>query len=306
MLQASFIAVVVLRGRAQVESNSFCINTFGGLSLAKSSGLFAPKLGRTSCEIFTFLAMQNGKPVGRDKLAERFWPSQSSKKSRSALNTSIWRLSQAIASWDIEKLISLERTDETLRLDITNVKEALDCQNLVTCVKQIEFSDNDAVLSHGQKISALEKALERYTDSFLPTHESDWVMQERERLRCIYIRGCQIMMSHCVNMRCFERALSYGRKIMAQDDLRENTLRQIIWLHVMNGERHIAIQKYLSFQIKLREELSVDVMPDTLSLYESIIDNSLPPLEHGASMPLNTPDHLEQLAAYRYSIFERL
>ena len=168
------------------------------------------------------------------------------------------------------------RSTDSVSLTVRDADVVFDFENLRLCVLEMEAEMDMSLSLPPETISPWIAALDLYSGSFHPNLDSLWVMQERERLRCLYIRGCQLMMQYFTETHRLELALSYGRKILKLDELRECTQRQIIWLYVMNGQRHKALAQAQTLTQLLREELDVDPMPETLELFNFIQQQNSP------------------------------
>jgi DNA-binding SARP family transcriptional activator len=120
-----------------------------------------------------------------------------------------------------------------------------------------------------------DAAIEHYKGPFLDGDDADWVLQERERLHGLYVRTVRELMRIAARDRQYERALDYGRKILAVDPFRESVQREVMLLLVMDGQRANAIRAYQSLRRLLKNELGIDPMPDTKSLHESIVSGEI-------------------------------
>ena len=255
---------------------TFEIQTFGGFSFLQSQNRIFPSLGVTATELLAYLIVNSTKQCYRDSLAEKFWNNTSPEKSRSALNTTLWRLEKRLSQEYLSPYLSIERSTESVHINVKNADSSLDFRALRSAVLDMESEGNSPFLATKPKTSWIT-AIDRYHGTFLPNINHHWILVERERYRALYFRGCQYLMSLFANLSNYEKALSYGRKILTQDNLRENTHRQVIWLYVMNGQRHKALEQYKSMKKTLRDELGVDPMQETQLL-----------LEHIQNMKLNT------------------
>jgi two-component SAPR family response regulator len=92
-----------------------------------------------------------------------------------------------------------------------------------------------------QDVSA---AVEGYGGPFLDGYDGDWVVQERERLHCLFVRSTFQLMRATAMQGQYEQALDFGRRILAMDPLRENVQRDVMLLLVLNGQRAAAIRTY--------------------------------------------------------------
>jgi DNA-binding SARP family transcriptional activator len=121
-----------------------------------------------------------------------------------------------------------------------------------------------------QELQDITAAVEGYGGPFLDGHDGDWILQERERLHCLFVRSTFELMRHAAIQGHYERALDFGRRILAMDALRESIQQDVMLLLVLNGQRVEAIRAYQRLAGLLRSELDIEPMPDTKRLHNDI------------------------------------
>jgi DNA-binding SARP family transcriptional activator len=110
---------------------------------------------------------------------------------------------------------------------------------------------------------------------FLDGYDGDWVLQERERLHCLFVRTTFELMRSAAKQGAYERALDLGRRILAMDPLRESVQRDVMLLLILNGQRVEAIRIYQRLVGLLRSELGIDPMPETKRLHDDILSGGI-------------------------------
>jgi DNA-binding SARP family transcriptional activator len=286
------------------------ICTFGGLSVFKEAEPVCQNLGPITRELFSYLAVHSDATQRRERIAEMFWPEKTQSRSRSSLNTALWRINGSLKSAHIDNQVAIVRASESCVVMSMGTEVTLDCVELS---KQVETCAG--VAAKGPLIremrAALRAALTRYSEGFMEGVESDWVMRDRERYRCLFERGMTIMMRDYALCGRLDEALACGATILEGDALRETTLRAVMWLHVMNGQRGRAIEQYLTLRRKLREELNMDPMPDTTLLYRHILgkDDAIDALMPGAAEAASgasIKERLRGMQAHRASVLDSI
>jgi len=125
----------------------------------------------------------------------------------------------------------------------------------------------------------LEAAAACYTGDLLETIYDDWVFFERERLLNQFHDLLTRLTFHHRAQRDFPKAIGFARQLLHRDPFREDALRQLISIRYEAGDRAGAIQEFKTFERKLRDEMGVPPMPETLSLHELVTrDERLPAL----------------------------
>ncbi len=113
----------------------------------------------------------------------------------------------------------------------------------------------------------------------------DWLLYERERLRTLYFADLDRLILRSRAQADLPAALSYAQLLAQRDPLHEDALRRLMTLRYEAGDRSGAIQEYERFVRRLRDELGVDPMPETVALYEAIARNARLPGVRSAVAP---------------------
>ena len=82
--------------------------TFGGLGWSYDDQQFRIHQSRAMTALFANLILNHDVVRTRDAIAESIWPEIEKDKSRSNLNTALWRLRKDLKSRDLAEFISLE------------------------------------------------------------------------------------------------------------------------------------------------------------------------------------------------------
>lgn len=229
------------------------------------------KLGRKLKEVVAFLAIRPGIPQRREKIAEALWPERSEAGTRSALNTGLWRLKSQLETMGLAESIRLWKADDGAIALVLSSDVEVDCLTL----QQVVEAAAEQLMNHGalpdNLRDRLRTAIELYHGPFLEGYESEWLLPERERFHCVYIRGLSVLMHAFARIGRHEDAIDWGRRILSEDPLREAVQRELMWLHLMNGQRSEAIAQYLRLAGLLRDELGIEPMAETTALYEHIL-----------------------------------
>lgn len=117
-----------------------------------------------------------------------------------------------------------------------------------------------------QNLAALDRAVELYTGPFLDGGEDHWILEQRERLHCLYVRALTAMMHGLSEQDRYEDALACGRRILVADPMRETIQRSMMLLYVLNGQRREAIRQFERCVQVLRDDCDVEPMPETQEL----------------------------------------
>jgi DNA-binding SARP family transcriptional activator len=222
--------------------------------------------------LLCFLLLNRERAHHRERLAALFWGDHSQKRARGCLNTALWRLRQVLEPDAAQRGTYLLTTatgevgfnpDSDYWLDIAVFEEQID-QVLAKPIETMDAVD----------VETLEKVLQLYTGELLEGFYDEWALRERERLRRQYLNSVAHLMHYYKYHQAFEEALVCGQKILDQDPLREEVQREMMRLHLENGQRALAVRQYELCSQVLAAELGVPPMEETQALYNQIVTST--------------------------------
>jgi DNA-binding SARP family transcriptional activator/tetratricopeptide (TPR) repeat protein len=123
----------------------------------------------------------------------------------------------------------------------------------------------------------LAAAADLYAGDLLENVTDEWIYAERERFRSAYLTMLGQLIQAQRGNRDYAKAAAYAEQLLVHDSLREDAARQLIALHYEAGDRAGALQAFDRFARRLREELDVDPMPETVALRDAILRNAAIP-----------------------------
>ena len=259
-------------------SATLAIRTFG--EIVVRAGVNGQPLSfetRTVQALFLYLACQ-GRPVGRDQLAELLWPDRSQEQGRANLRVAIHRLRQ---QFDPFLLISRQglafQPAASIVLDVTHFEDRFAAGDLAAAT----------ALYHGPFLAGF------YLDES-PAFEQ-WALLERERLHILALTAYQQLIAQLTETGQPDAAISAAQRLLRLDPYHEPTHRQLMRLLARSGQRSAALAQYESCRRLLAVEL--DVTPDeaTAALAKQIRSGTLdtatssPPHIITSSPPHNLP-----------------
>ena len=231
------------------------------------------RLTHGSQVLLAYLLLYRHRAHPREVLANLLWGEFEQDRARKSLNTTVWRLRTAMND-------SVHEPDDAYIVS-TSLGELefnpqshywLDVQAFEQPVQHILSKALPIVTT--EEITSLDQCAQLYQGDLLEGFYQEWVLQERERLRCLYLACLYYLMQyyHCQGES--EKGLVYGLKILHLEPLREEVHREVMRLYLAGGQRALAIRQYeLCCQV-LASELGILPMPETQSLYLQIKDFS--------------------------------
>jgi DNA-binding SARP family transcriptional activator len=249
------------------------VTLLGEMSFSVNGALVKSDLGPAGRLLASYLFEFSGRLHRRERLADIFWHDAEAEKARSALNTAIWR---------IRKILELGsegagRHLVTIGNDVIlepNDSIHVDTHRLESASRRVLNRQDDSPITAGD-LKEVDAVVKSYGGPFLDGYDGDWVLQERERLHCLFVRSTFELMRVAAAQGHHERALDFGRRILAIDTLRESVQRDVMLLLVLNGQRAEAIRMYRRFVETLKLELDIEPMPETQRLHNDICTGAI-------------------------------
>ena len=129
--------------------------------------------------------------------------------------------------------------------------------------------------SSGNVMAAYYKsACELYTGPFLPEDlYSDWSFMRRKQLNQLYLTMCNALAEYCLETGRYEHAIRWIEAILKENRCDESAHQQLMRAYAAQGRRSEALRQYQLCARILAEELGVQPMQETISLFQAILNN---------------------------------
>jgi DNA-binding SARP family transcriptional activator len=246
----------------------FSVRMLGVFSISIDGRRVTDDLGPCGRNLCAYLFQFIGRVHRREGLADRFWQHLDPERARAALNTALWRFRKLLASDPSnmgEQNIHTAGSDVTIDpapwLDIDSIRFETAVKRLLSTPQQV---NGDICLGE------LERSVDCYSGPFLDGEDADWILEERERLHSLYIRGLSELIREYAQIERYDEAIASARRILSLDPFRESVHRDLEILLVLNGQRGDALRQHERWSALFQKELGINPMPETLRLIESI------------------------------------
>jgi DNA-binding SARP family transcriptional activator len=238
------------------------IFVLGGLRIRKSESVITPPLTGSARELLSYLCTHVGKELRRERIADLVWRDLDEIRSRAALNTAVWRINKFVRTCADLRLSS---SAEYLCLEAAN-GACVDATILEAAVRRAIEAWNKELLLPEDVRRNLVAGIALYVAPFLENCASEWALVERERLLILHLRGLSMLMQDCGMRRDYEGALEYGNLILSADPFREQVQCEVMWLHVLSGQRAKALKQYSAYRALLAREMGIEPMAEMRAL----------------------------------------
>jgi DNA-binding SARP family transcriptional activator/tetratricopeptide (TPR) repeat protein len=214
------------------------------------------KLPRKAAALLAYLAVQNGRAIVRERLADLLWPYQDSQQARHSLRNCLLQVRKVLGS----------------SLDRHLLADAVSCR--------LEGADLDLErferLAAASDLASLRAAADLYRGEFLSdfTIDSepfrDWLGVERERTLALACDVLQRLTREHGAAGEHGAAVQAGRRLVSLDPFSEPAHRTLMRAYAHAGRRAEALRQYHSCADVLKRELGVAPDAETQALARDI------------------------------------
>jgi predicted ATPase/DNA-binding SARP family transcriptional activator len=250
----------------RVESEGLCLFLLGACQIKRlDSPVRLPT--RKTQSLLAYLALHPWEH-SREKLAALFWGDSTDEEARHSLRMALSTLRGQLG----DDLLLADR--ETVQLNPANGAwvDAVEFEARATHVLAQSPPDPGAV------------DLDLYQGDLLPDFYDDWVIDQRERYRQLYVDLLLHLAQHWRTQGEYRRVIDLANRVLTLDRANEAAHRHLMFAFFTLRDRNAALKQYEACVFSLRDELAVDPSPETLALYTHIKTAPLP----GAALSQHT------------------
>ncbi len=205
--------------------------------------------------LLAYLIVNRDRRLTRSAVASALWPDEPEEDARANLRRHLHRLNTELPKGGGEPWI--EATTATLQWN----------PRASAWIDVVEFER----LTESETVAPA--AADLFGGEFLAGTFDDWVIAERERLLAIFLDVAYDVALRARAARDFVRACEYADRVLALGEWREDAARLKIAALYEMGDRPGALAAFDAFSKQLRDDMNVDVMPETRALRDTILAN---------------------------------
>lgn len=199
-------------------------------------GSFVVTLTPASERLVAFVALHE-RPVRRAYVSGTLWPDVTEERAGANLRSALWRVPDVGG----EPLVMASTTHLELRAGLD-----VDFRHARTCSEH---------LLRGASLATFGESLEVLCSDLLPDWYEDWVIFERERYRQLRLHALDRVCQLLIDAGLYDRTLQLAMSAVAAEPLRESAHRNIVRIHLAEGNLAEAVHQYRRYAHLLRTEL---------------------------------------------------
>ncbi|MBV9645839.1 MAG: AAA family ATPase [Candidatus Eremiobacteraeota bacterium] len=222
---------------------------------------------RKTLPLLAYLLLHRDAVLARDFLSYLLWPDDTEESARTKLRATLY---------DLQGVLPPALDGHWVVLEGTNVRWNTDAE--VT----VDVEDFERALAQP---NGAQDAVALYSGDLLEGLYDEWIIPPRERLRSTYLGALAQVVSHARRRLDFPCAITHAKRLLEMDSLREDVARRLIALKYEAGDRAGALEEYDRFERRVRDELGIELMAETVALREAILRDEAVAAEGSAVAP---------------------
>ncbi|MCP4423258.1 MAG: hypothetical protein GY803_02070 [Chloroflexi bacterium] len=253
------------------DGPSLAMYLLGAFRVYDNGSLLDKWTGNKGKSILKYMVAHRERPIHREVLMDLFWQDDSPEVARRNLYQAIYMMRQTLQSGhcpDFQHILC-ENSAYFLNPDLSL------------------WVDSEAFESHYQSGLRFEKegkksrAIQEYEaadtlyDGDFLTEDlyEEWPLINRENMKHAHLDILDRLSQYYCVQKQYTLCVSNCRKILAEDNCREDAHRRLMLTYLHQGQRHLALRQYHRCVEALRQELDVSPMPATVELYQRILND---------------------------------
>src|SRR6201997_83606 len=237
------------------------LRLLGPLSLA-IDGRKEHQFPRKAAALLAFLALQPGRPIARETVADFLWTNRGPEQARHSLRQTLLVLRRSGG----DDLILAEGNSLAIPPGTLAV-DAIDFEARATSTDQDVLAEA-AALYRGELLENRGPVASRF---------DDWLAAERSRFAALAANILRRLAAACAAAGEIETAIAAAMRLVTIDNLREDSHRLLIELLSRAGRRPEALRRFDAVAELLERELGVSPHEETIALVRRIrMDSSMP------------------------------
>jgi len=247
----------------------------GGFALESIDGRELPLSTRKDKLLLAYLALSEGRPQSRDRLAGLLWGYRAEAQARDSLRQSLAAARQAFRKVGLDPL----RADrDSVTFEPAGVE--IDAVEFARLAPAAQSCGRAAALYRGELLDGIAA----------PTAEfEEWLRPERARLSDLAVGVVERLVLASPIDELSAETIRLGHHLLARDQLCEPIYRALMRLHARKGDRAEALKIYAICREILKRDLEVAPDARTEELYRDILTDRVSP-SSVASESDRTPD----------------
>jgi SARP family transcriptional regulator, regulator of embCAB operon len=221
-----------------------------------------------SQRLIRYLLAHQTRPVPKDVLIEVFWPTADPTTGRRNLHQAVYMIRKAVRVHAPEMQLIIHDNDTyAVNPDLDIWSDAEEFERSIAIGRTAEHTGDVS-----RALEAYRIAERCYRGDFLEDSPyEDWALNERDRLRLLYLEVANRLGDLLVAVGEFEGAFQIDQRLLRRDPCDEQAHQRAMRCFAAAGQRSLVAQQYRACADALERSLDLEPSPETTEVYESLI-----------------------------------
>ena len=208
-------------------------------------------------QLLAYLLINRQQPQSRQHIAFLFWPDSTERQAQTNLRKLIHMLRKVLP--EAERCLQISATTLHWLPASPYDVDLVWFERFLTAAKEQTQA--------ARQCHFLEEAIALYRGDLLPQHASEWIENERYRLREAFEDALTRLIRLLEKRQHYDKAVGYARRLLQQDRFQESSYRILMRLYLLQDDRASALRVFHDCATLLSEELGVDPSLSTQQLH---------------------------------------
>ena len=215
---------------------------------------------QTAQDLFFFI-LSHSEGVTKEEIGEAFWPDADEDTIKLRFKNSIYRLRRAIGAETITFTDNYYRFNRSLDYEY-------DVDTFLTEIELAKKSMDSSEMSDHYRA-----ATSSYHGKFLPKIDQEWVIAAREKYHLAFVSAAMELGNYYFRSGKYTQALAIANRALEEDNFNEAAHRFTMQVYSALNDRPAVARQYEKCRKILKKELNIDPSPQTINLYNSLMQN---------------------------------
>ncbi|MGZ4682996.1 MAG: ATP-binding protein, partial [Acidimicrobiales bacterium] len=236
-----------------------------------------PLAGVQARRVLVFLALEQGRPVSNDELAQVLWPDGPGRHWEGALRGVISKVRAFLAPLG-PSAASIENVGRTYRLHLG--------EGITVDVEEAgrDVADAEARMAEDRATEAArsaERAVDLLSAPLLAGEQGEWLDRRRAGLGVLRRRALRVASAAQSALGWHDAAVASARSALTDDPCDEESQRALMRAHLEAADRSASLAVYGECRRALADALGVAPSPETEALHLQLLAGEVTPRPHG-------------------------
>lgn len=212
--------------------------------------------------LLEYLLLNSGITISKEHLTDVLWPDSNSKSGIASQRTALYHLRKTLSKYGAvvtgDNAFIFE-TPEGLQIRRNDALE-LDIQEFLRLNEALSLNNGIDAQTAEKQVKLLESMVSLYKGDLMENSDyGDLVINERERLKSIFMEACSKLSAMYIKREELLKAEEMLRRAAAAEPYNENIHLELLRLYMLQGRRSKAIKLYYSFKNRIEQELDISI-----------------------------------------------